>query len=102
MHPRVRILIGVGLTIVVVCTALLAIAYFLATKSFPQTTGSIVLDGIREPVEIHRDTFGMPHVFASNDHDAYVAAGFLHAQDRLWQMELIRRAGEGPSLGPFD
>ncbi|HLA69827.1 MAG TPA: penicillin acylase family protein [Bacteroidota bacterium] len=95
MHPRVRILIGVGLTIVVVCTALLAIAYFLATKSFPQTTGSIVLDGIREPVEIHRDTFGMPHVFASNDHDAYVAAGFLHAQDRLWQMELIRRAGEG-------
>lgn len=95
MRPRVRILLGIGLTIVVVFSAILVIGYFLATKSFPQTSGTAGVKGLREPVSIHRDPFGMPHVFASNDADAYMAAGFLHAQDRLWQMELTRRAGEG-------
>ncbi|HLE32808.1 MAG TPA: penicillin acylase family protein [Bacteroidota bacterium] len=95
MRSRVRILLGLGLTLVVVFAAILVIGYFLATKSFPQTSGTLVLDGLKEQVSIHRDSFGMPHVFASNDHDAYMAAGLLHAQDRLWQMDLIRRAGEG-------
>ena len=95
MRPRVKILIGVGSAVVVVVLALLVIGYVLATKSFPQTTGTLTIEGLLEPVTIHRDGFGLPHVFASNDHDAYLAAGFLHAQDRLWQMELIRRAGGG-------
>ena len=95
MRPRTRILIGVGSAVLCVVSAILVIGYILATKSFPQTTGTLSLESIREPVTIHRDGFGMPHVFADDDHDAYMAAGVLHAQDRLWQMELIRRAGEG-------
>ncbi len=95
MRSRVRILLGLGLTLVVVFSSILVIGYFLATKSFPQTSGTIVVEGLGGPVSIHRDSFGMPHVFASNERDAYLAAGILHAQDRLWQMDLIRRAGEG-------
>ncbi len=95
MAPKVRIFAGIAFTLFVVLTAILVIGYFLATKSFPQATGTIAVGGLQRPVTIHRDGFGMPHVFAENEHDCYRAAGFLHAQDRLWQMDLIRRAGEG-------
>lgn len=95
MAPKIRLFAGIGFTLVIFLITLLVIGYFLATKSFPQTTGTIALDGLRVSVTVYRDRFGMPHIVADNDHDAYVAAGYLHAQDRLWQMELIRRAGEG-------
>lgn len=95
MQRRTRILIGLSLTLVIVGFSLLLLGYSLTTKSFPQTTGSVTLDGLKGVVRIERDSFGMPHIFAASDEDAFFAAGFVHAQDRLWQMELIRRAGMG-------
>jgi len=53
------------------------------------------LKGVSHPVEIHRDRFNVPHIFAESVDDAYFALGFLHAQDRLWQMDLNRRSGSG-------
>jgi penicillin amidase len=50
------------------------------------------LDG---QVEIVRDRWGVPHIFATNDRDAFLALGYVHAQDRLWQMEMNRRIGAG-------
>ncbi len=63
--------------------------------SLPETAGSIALAGLEHPVSIVRDTNAVPHIFAESTHDAYFALGFVHAQDRLWQMEFLRRLGAG-------
>ncbi len=60
-----------------------------------QTSGRIAVAGLREPVEVFRDPWGVPHIYAKNTEDLFFAQGFVAAQDRLWQMEMWRRAGEG-------
>ena len=103
MHKRARLLIGIGFFLFVVVLVLFYLAYDLATRSFPETEGEIAVEGLSRPVQIFRDSFGVPHVYAESDQDAWFAAGFVQAQDRLWQMELIRRAGLGTLsevLGP--
>ena len=67
---------------------------WLAT-SFPKKTGQLVIEGLSSPVEIYRDEAGVPYIYAKTDADAYQALGFVHAQDRFWQMELMRRFGAG-------
>ena len=64
-------------------------------KSLPQTSGEIALAGLKEDVEIVRDTYGVPHIYAKNEPDLYFALGYAMAQDRLWQMEFLRRVGHG-------
>jgi penicillin amidase len=63
--------------------------------SLPVTTGTVELAGLTGQVEILRDADGVPHIFADTDADAVFALGFVHAQDRLWQMETMRRVGAG-------
>ena len=67
----------------------------LVTKSFPRQEGELVLSVLKAPVHVYRDEYGVPHIIAENEHDALVAEGFVHAQDRMWQMDVYRRAGEG-------
>ncbi len=68
---------------------------FMAKRSLLRTKGRIHLDGIHRPVEILRDRWGVPHVYADNMEDLFFAQGFVHVQDRLWQMELTRRISQG-------
>ncbi|MBI4417507.1 MAG: penicillin acylase family protein, partial [Ignavibacteriales bacterium] len=103
MRTRTRILIGLGFSALVITSALLVLAFHLATRSFPTTSGTLVVAGINLPVHIARDAFGVPHIFAESAADAWFAAGFVQAQDRMWQMDFIRRAGQGrlaEILGP--
>jgi penicillin amidase len=68
-----------------------------------QHNGSIMLTGIREPVEVLRDKWGVPHIYARNTADLFFAQGYVVAQDRMWQLEMWRRNGEGrlaEVLGP--
>jgi len=67
----------------------------LRKRTLPNYEGSIPVSGIREGVEIIRDRFGMPHIHAQNEADAYFALGYCCAQDRLFQMDLLRRAVRG-------
>jgi penicillin G amidase len=67
----------------------------LALRSLPQTNGTLTLAGLDRPVEVIRDRFGFVHVYASSRHDLVRAQGFVHAQDRLFQMEMIRRFVSG-------
>ncbi len=60
-----------------------------------QTAGKIQLAGLKAPVEVLRDTWGVPHIFAQNQRDLFFAQGFVQAQDRLWQMEVWRRQAGG-------
>ncbi|UCF71977.1 MAG: penicillin acylase family protein [Deltaproteobacteria bacterium] len=64
-------------------------------RSLPQTSGEVVLSGLNEGVEIIRDTYGVPHIYAKNEPDLYFALGYAMAQDRFWQMEFHRRLGNG-------
>lgn len=95
MRTRTKIILGLITVFLVVCVALVFFAYRLATRSFPQSEGTIELADLHSEVKIYRDRFGVPHIYAQTTYDAYFAVGFVHAQDRLWQMELIRRAGMG-------
>jgi penicillin amidase len=77
--------------------ALLAIvgAYGYLRLSLPQIEGEVALAGVAGPVEILRDRHGIPHIYAQSLEDAHFGLGFVHAQDRLWQMEMSRRTAAG-------
>lgn len=71
--------------------------------SQPQTAGTLKLSGLRESVSIVRDRHAVPHIKAANAQDAYFALGFVHAQDRLWQLQMSKRIVSGrlaEILGP--
>jgi penicillin amidase len=63
--------------------------------SLPQVRGELRLAGPHHEIQIVRDRYAVPHIYAQSAHDAYFALGVVHAQDRLWQMELQRRIGAG-------
>jgi penicillin amidase len=62
-------------------------------RSFPQVSGEIRLDGLDGPVDVYRDGMGVPHIYASTLHDLFLAQGYVHAQDRFWQMDFWRHVG---------
>jgi len=64
-------------------------------RALPQTSGTLEVDGLLGDVDVVRDVDGVPHVFASNLHDLFFAQGFVHAQDRFWQMDFWRHIGSG-------
>lgn len=81
----------------------LAIGYWALRTSLPMTDGEIVLAGLDSEIEILRDTNGVPHIYAASEAATYFGLGFVHAQDRLWQLEASRRLGAGrlsEILGP--
>jgi len=69
--------------------------FILSRQSFPQIEGSIALPGLNAQVEVIRDSNGIPHIYASNEHDLFMAQGYVHAQDRFFQMDLWRHTGSG-------
>jgi penicillin amidase len=68
---------------------------FFLRRPLPRTRGTVRLRGLKEPVEVIRDRWGVPHIYADSAEDLFFAQGYVHAQDRLWQMEFQRRAGSG-------
>lgn len=84
------------LALLVAIVALAAFAtYTYARRSLPVVDGTIELAGLEGPVDIVRDADSIPHIFASRKVDALFGLGYVHAQDRLWQMEFQRRVGHG-------
>ena len=66
-----------------------------AKRSFPLVDGEIQIAGLDGPVRIYRDGYGIPHIYASTHHDLFLSQGFVHAQDRFWQMDFWRHTGSG-------
>ncbi len=96
MSPRIRrILRTILLSIVILVVALGLLGVYSVRRSFPQTQGTITLDGLDGPVEVIRDSIGVPHIYASSEHDLFMAQGYVHAQDRFWQMDFWRHIGSG-------
>ncbi len=84
-------------TIALIAVVLLAViciyGYLLSIK--PTYEGQIALKNIDAATTVYFDDFGIPHIYANTEHDAMVAFGYVHAQDRLWQMELLKRIAPG-------
>ncbi len=64
-------------------------------RSFPQTSGELTIDGLEHPVSVTRDTAGIPVITAQSAHDLFLAQGFVHAQDRFWEMDFRRHMTAG-------
>lgn len=85
-----------SLKIVLLLLVLLSVGVWLFTKTLhPTYKGELALANISDKVTVYYDEVGVPHINAQNQLDAYTALGYVHAQDRLWQMELIRRIAAG-------
>lgn len=90
-----RIVLRLLLAVIILVLVGLAGGYYYLRQSLPTTSGTVTLDGLDGQVEIVRDADGVPHIFATTDHDAFFAQGYVHAQDRMWQMDFQRRVGAG-------
>ncbi|MDZ7692856.1 MAG: penicillin acylase family protein [Balneolaceae bacterium] len=69
--------------------------YWTFYRTLPNYEATHTLQGLNEEVEIHWDSYGVPHIYAKNKDDLYYSLGYVHAQDRLWQMTLTQMASEG-------
>lgn len=81
--------------ILVVIVLLGGSLFFFIQHLKPDYSGVKELAQLKEEVTVHYDSFGIPHIYGANEEDAYRTLGFVHAQDRLWQMELLRRIASG-------
>jgi len=95
-----RFLIGVLILALIAVSA--GLFYFksylpntVAKGSFPKIDGEIQVTGLNNTVDIYRDAMGIPHIYATTAHDLFFAQGYVHAQDRFWQMDSWRHIGSG-------
>lgn len=95
MHTLFRWLLRLFVLALVLSGLAIGGVYYLASRSLVDYQADYSVDGLTAPVEIVRDTHGVPHIFGASDEDVFYALGFAHAQDRLWQMTMMRRVAQG-------
>ncbi len=95
MRLILRVAVGLFIVAALIGVVLAALRFLVVPQAFPQVEGAINLPGLNAPVDVYRDSMGIPHIYASSEHDLLMAQGFVHAQDRFWQMEFQRRVGSG-------
>ena len=103
LRAAARRLLVVGAVLLALALLLTLVAAIFITRPFPDYRGTVRVEGLSSQVEILRDEFGVPHIYAASDEDLAFGQGYAHAQDRFWQMEFWRRIGAGrlaEVLGP--
>lgn len=95
MNRLVRVLLIIIAILIVLLVIAGAAAAVTARRPFPTTDGRVTVPGLREEVNIYWDEYGIPHIYANNQDDLFFAQGYVHAQDRFWQMEFWRHIGQG-------
>lgn len=101
--PAMKLAVKIVAALILLIIAGGGIFFWWLSGSLPQTEGNLTLAGLTAEVTVARDEHGIPHITAHSEADALFALGFVHAQDRLWQMEMQRRIGAGrlaEILGP--
>ena len=89
-----RLIVGVIILITIAGATLLGLDFYLK-RSLPLINGTIQVKGLKDEVRIVRDKYGVPHIYGKDIEDVFFAVGFIQAQERLWQMDLMRRMAEG-------
>ncbi|MBC7133611.1 MAG: penicillin acylase family protein [Roseovarius sp.] len=95
MPVILRWLMRIAGGLVLLSLAMLGVVYALVARSLPDYDKRLAVAGIGAPVEIVRDSANVPHIFGSSDADTFFGLGYAHAQDRLWQMMMMRRTVQG-------
>ncbi|MGA7916586.1 MAG: penicillin acylase family protein [Candidatus Acidiferrales bacterium] len=95
MNRAPRILRNIFAALLLLAGAALLLSWWTVHRSLPQLEGRVALSGLSQAVTIDRDQWGRPWIRASSIEDAVTAQGYVMAQDRLWQMDLLRRAASG-------
>lgn len=90
-----RILLWLAGGMIVLGAAAAALLFWLISRSEPDHSMDLALPGLEGEVEVVRDAWAAPHILAGSERDALFALGLVHAQERLWQMELSRRGAQG-------
>jgi penicillin amidase len=88
-------LAGVIIFLFIAAAGLVIFINIFAKKGLPDYNQNISIPGLERTVQIYRDKYAVPHIYAENEHDLYLATGYVMAQDRMWQMDLIRRVSLG-------
>ncbi|WP_374300582.1 penicillin acylase family protein [Paracoccus sp. (in: a-proteobacteria)] len=90
-----RWLLRLTIGLILLGVVAVVLAWYFAVRSLPDYNATLQVQGISAPVEIVRSTENVPHIFGQTDEDVFFALGLAHAQDRLFQMTLLRRAAQG-------
>ncbi|HET7182204.1 MAG TPA: penicillin acylase family protein, partial [Candidatus Limnocylindrales bacterium] len=85
----------VAIVVILAIIALVVMGAITTRRGWPQTTGTLVVKGLHHPVTVIRDGAGIIQISADDPHDLFLAQGYSHAQERMWQMEISRRIGAG-------
>jgi penicillin amidase len=95
MSKSIKIL-GICAGFILLIALMLTAGWLLMSRqALPKTRGSVEVAGLNQPVEIIRDEYGVAHIYAETGHDLFFAQGYVHAQERFWQMEFQRRLAAG-------
>lgn len=94
-HRLMTLVKRIAVILIPLVIAVILIGVWVFRGSLPNYQGRLHLKGLSAKVHVWRDAHGVPHIFANNDRDAYRALGYIHASERLFQMEMQRRAGQG-------
>jgi penicillin G amidase len=90
-----KLLKAIGILIGLAVVGGLIIILVFKSRGLPDYNKDLKLAGLTANVTVVRDSFAIPHIYAENEHDLYLAVGYAMAQDRLWQMDLLRRVTQG-------
>lgn len=94
-HKLIKTLKILGTSVLALTALVGGISTYIVRRSWPQETGIIKMHGLKDKVEVFRDRWGVPHIYADNQHDLFMTQGYIHAQDRFWQMDYWRHIGSG-------
>ena len=95
MNARTNRSVKLLICLVVLLTLAALTVLWIVHSAQAKREGELQLEGLQGPVAVFYDAWGVPHIDATNEEDAYRALGYVHAQDRLFQMDLLRRIGGG-------
>jgi penicillin amidase len=90
-----RLTAGLAIVVAVVMVVTAVTGVVAVRRSFPETSGSVVLPGLTGPVTVERDADGIPTIIAADARDLFMAQGYVHAQDRFWEMDFRRHVTAG-------
>jgi len=90
-----KILIALAALVVIALVVAFIFVRHISRKALPDYNKSLALEGLIDEVKVYRDSLAIPYIIAQNEHDLYFATGYVMAQDRLWQMDFLRRVTQG-------
>ncbi|MEF8844303.1 MAG: penicillin acylase family protein [Bacteroidales bacterium] len=90
---RILVIFAIALVLAIIAGGLYV--HKIAHRALPDYNDDIEIEGVEQEVEVYRDSLAIPHIYAQTEKDLYTAVGYLMAQDRLWQMDLLRRVTQG-------